>query len=522
MRILTYLISIPIVLVNLGGCKTDEKSESPLSADQQSEYYEGIKSWDKVAAELSEMDQDPTSKGCEKLDKIWGNIEKYEQTMDDLVPAESDFSDVLKFGNGSEIRFWKIFSGWSAADWDGKDLGDDVRPYVEGRIKDAVRLTHRFAVYAKMKYVPVEGQPYGGHYKGNDCVLGRLSSAVPTGVEERFTPAVSAKFFTDGQNPSQVLIAQHDIGGQSSGQDEEGRPIPTEINNNFYAKYLSNRLSFEAAVPNGFGAFSRFLYSTLLHFNGKPYDPRELAASHLAATKPDGTSGSGNGPRFIWMAPPTSSTKNNFKQLAVEDLDFRKHFMQMNDTAQFQDEPVVLFNVYAAKSNWSYEPVDPELDPANFERAGPDTPKLIGRFVLAEDSRIIASEAADIRLFFKHTFGNALIQSAEINNEIYHRDYPLEKWYSADNPTVGEEMFTSLCSLGAKMKEVEPSKPGSLEGSFLKSAIVTDARKDTDGTLCSVKIFGPKITDAIKAKLSQVQATLKANQEKVYKYFEKL
>ena len=91
-------------------------------------------------------------------------------------------------------------------------------------MRDTVRLTHRFGVNVKLSYVPTEGAAElgltGQYAKRNDCVLGRLSSAVPTTVEDRFTPAISMKFFVDGQSESQVLIAQHDIGGQSWEKDE--------------------------------------------------------------------------------------------------------------------------------------------------------------------------------------------------------------------------------------------------------------------------------------------------------------
>ena len=116
------------------------------------------------------------------------------------------------------------------------------------------------------------------------------------------------KFFTGGKNESQVLIVQHDIGGQNgvkiddSGatQDRSGGTDPSSANN-FYTNYLSNRLSFENGVMSGVGAFSRFFFMAQYFaarfindnisggFRTSAVDPRELSANHLANLNKDGS-----------------------------------------------------------------------------------------------------------------------------------------------------------------------------------------------------------------------------------------
>lgn len=451
-----------------------EGDEGYIRHADKAQLIAQVRSFDEVARRLHEANRSPDSKACDKLETVWQGIAETAQDPDAIYAPEADFKDVVTFGNGSALRFWRIFSGWTKEDWAGKGasdlsyLGDEIRPHREGHLRDTVRLTHRFGVNVKLSYVPLEGARElgltGQYATRNDCVLGRLSSAVPTSVKERFTPALSTKFFVDGARESQVLIAQHDIGGQSWQTDESGEHI---IDNNFFSKYLSNRLSFEKGAVSGVGAFSRFFY-TAQYFSrnilGLDYifDPRELQANHLAEVDVTGRMpAEPKGPRFVWMLPPSPKTRAAFAAKAAADLDFRRHFLDLNGRLTLGESP--LFLVYGADS-WTYEP---EKDA-----------KLIGKFVVNSD--FLVSEAADIRLFFKHAIQFHKIPEAASEPNPYTQDYPFAQW--------NDELFTSDCNLGIKEKEVWPwdlswaygretlanvdFSKGSLDGTFLVDATV--------------------------------------------------
>ena len=467
-----------------------------------------IASFTEVARRLEALNQSEISTACEKLDLLWSQIEATSQTPDSLFAPTGSFKDVVTFGNGSALRYWKIFSGWTLEDWAGKNaapdehLGNEIRPYRKGHIRDTVRLTHRYGVNVKLAYVPTEGAKdlgLTGHYlEGNPCVLGRLSSAVPTSVEDRFTPAIATKFFMDGKNESQVLIAQHDIGGQSWKKDADG---DTLIDNNFYTNYLSNRLSFEHGVTSGFGAFSRFFYTAQYfsrHIFGLDYifDPRELQANHLGEQGIDGQKVSGaKGPRFVWMVAPSEARKQEFRDKADNNLDFRHHFLEMNDQIEVGKTP--LYHVYASDT-WTYNPVEEGT--------------LIGQFIIASD--FVVSEAADVRLFYRHAIQLQKIPETQGKDNPYTKDYGFADWT--------DETFTHNCALGATQKEVWPKNltskydkehlypgidfsKGSLDGTFLKGATIDPrtVRFSTDREWCLKNFvedkFGGKIPEYLKS-----------------------
>ncbi|HYX37554.1 MAG TPA: hypothetical protein VE954_31005 [Oligoflexus sp.] len=478
-----------------------------MSAETQNGYLKNpdkaplqaqIVSFTDLARDLHAANQSDDSTACGKLEMVWDRIEGTAQQPDALYAPESDFKDVVTFGNGSALRFWKIFSGWTKFDWAGskaKDsdfYGSEIRPYREGHLRDTVRLTHRFGVNVKMSYVPLEGAAQlgltGQYATRNDCVLGRLSSAVPTSVKERFTPAIAAKFFVDGASESQVLIAQHDIGGQSFEKDAAGQPI---IDNNFYSKYLSNRLSFEKGNLSGVGAFSRFFYTAQYfsrHILGLNYifDPRELQANHLAEMNVNGQKVENpKGPRFVWMVPPSAATKEMFRQKAQSDLDFRRHFLALNGSLELGQAPIFL--VYGSDT-WTYEP---ETEAT-----------LIGKLVVNSD--FVVSEAADVRLFYKHAIQFQKIPDAVGETSPYTHDYAFSEWK--------DELFTSDCALGIQEKEVWPLNlvafrgkeslypslnfsQGSLEGTFLVNATVNPAsvRLSRNHEWCLAKFVEKKL-----------------------------
>lgn len=468
-----------------------QASETELLEEQK-------QSFTPVAQEMNRLNNGDDSTACEKLETMWQAIDATAQTPENILPPNSDFKDVLTFGNGSALRYWKIFEGFSAKDWAGEgadeqdDLGDEIRPYRPGSLRDTVRLTHRYGVNVKLGYVPLSGAHklgLTGHYaKGNNCVLGRLSSAVPTSVEDRFTPALATKFFMDGAEESQVLIAQHDIGGQSWQKDENGEPI---IDNNFYSKYLSNRLSFEKGAVSGVGAFSRFFY-TAQYFSrnilGLDYvfDPRELQANHLGKKEVSGRDlPDGKGPRFIWLVAPSEKFREAFRKKAEQDSDFRRHFLAMNDSLELGKTP--LYHVYGSDT-WTYDPVS---DAA-----------LIGKFVINSPFRV--SEAADVRLYFKHAIQFHEIPDSVGGDNPYTKDYPFAKWT--------DDFFTHDCNLGARQKEVWPKdlvrhfgdesqlgqldfSKGSLDGTFLRGATVDprSMRFSDKGEWCFGKFLKDKI-----------------------------
>jgi hypothetical protein len=328
---------------------------------------------------------------------------------------------------------------------------------------------------------------YTGHYAaGSDCVLGRFSSAVPTTVSERFTPAFAAKFFINGQSDSQTLIAQHDIGGQSSGTDHSAEPpVAKAIDNNFYKHALSNRLSFEKGVYAGVGAFSRLFY-TAQYFAKNAFgltylvDPRELSANHLAEKDQSGREfalGVAKGPRFIWTVAPSDDVRSTFARLAASESDFRKHFLSLNS----RGTGIPVFKVYASDT-WTY---DPQTDA-----------QLIGEFVTT--SPFVVSEAADVRLFFKHAMQFHPIPEAEGKPSPYTKDFHYSDW--------GDELFTSNCRLGVLEAEIIPKSEDDLDGTFIRDATINpkSLRRDKDGSTCFKNIVEDNIEDAITPYLKRL------------------
>lgn len=475
--------------VALPSCRTsDNKSKEAglFKSKEEKQIEQDIKSWNDTQEALIEANK-RSAKGCEKLDIMWRKIIETQQTEETMQAPNSHFPEVVAFGNGTARRFWRIFEGWSAGEG-----GSEIRPY-EKHSRKYVRLTHRYAALAKFKYVPnkeaVTKLGYTGQYaEGNNCVLGRMSSAVPTGVKDRFTPAVAAKFFTDGAAESQVLIVQHDIGGQSSGTDFTVNPPRAKvIDNNFYTKYLSNRLSFEKGVLSGVGAFSRFFY-TAQYFSknvlnlGYVFDPRELQANHLAERRPNGeTVTNAKGPRFVWFAAPSPEWKAEFASMAGKDLDFRKHFLAMNRRiAESQDKPVAFWNVYGSDT-WTYEP---EKDAT-----------LIGQ--LQADSTVTVSEAADVRLFFKHSIQFRKMPEHENKPSPYTQDFPVAQW--------NDELFTSECRLGVKESDVFPKSKDDLDGTFIRDAALNPLtlRRAKDGGICLIDIIEDKLDATAGPQLSK-------------------
>lgn len=485
---LLLTISVSSIGLAVFACKSspNESSEAGLFDSKKKKIAEQVKSFNDTQKALIDANKRSAS-GCEKLDILWKKIEETQQSEAEMVEPKSKIKEVLAFGNGAAPRFWRIFEGWTEAEG-----GSEIRPYEENSTK-FVRLTHRFSSLVKFKYVPnqeaVSKLGYTGQFaEGNNCVLGRLSSAVPTTVANRFTPALAAKFFTDGPAESQVLIAQHDIGGQSSGTDYTvNPPRPKTINNNFFLHYHSNRLSFEKGVPSGTGAFSRFFYTAQWFSQnvfklGYTLDPRELQADHLAKLNPNGKPVSGaKGPRFIWIGAASPELKAQVGEMAKTEADFRKHFMSYNKTINNGANPMPVFNVYGSDT-WTYEP---EKD-AN----------LIGQFVAT--SNFLASEAADVRLFFKHSIQFRKIPEAEGKPTPYTQDYPFAEW--------NEKTFTGECRVGVREAEIVPKDRQDLDGTFIRDALINPktVRKDANGKLCIIGIIEDKLEETAGPSLSRL------------------
>ncbi|WP_141733828.1 hypothetical protein [Oligoflexus tunisiensis] len=505
----SFKVSSWIALLFIATPAVAETENGYVKNPDKAQLKQEILSFTDVARELHAANTTADSTACGKLDLVWNQIEATAQQPDALYAPESEFKDVVTFGNGSALRFWKIFAGWTKQDWAGpkaKDedfLGSEIRPYREGSLRDTVRLTHRFGVNVRLSYVPLDGARElgltGQYATRNDCVLGRLSSAVPTSVKDRFTPAIAAKFFVDGASESQVLIAQHDIGGQSWEKDANGEPI---IDNNFYSKYLSNRLSFEKGALSGVGAFSRFFYTAQYfsrHILGLDYifDPRELQANHLAEMDVSGHKiENPKGPRFVWMVPPSADTRELFRQKAEKDLDFRRHFLALNGQLELGQAP--LFLVYGSDT-WTYEP---EKDA-----------KLIGKLVV--NSNFVVSEAADVRLFYKHAIQFHKIPEAVGEKNPYTQDFAYSEW--------NDKLFTTDCALGVTGKEVWPwdlvrnygqedkyaginFSQGSLDGTFLVNATVNpeSVRFSRDYEWCLAKFVKKKVGNPLPEMLKKL------------------
>lgn len=473
--------------VTLASCKVNvpttessdvESMNAAKPADVEKEKIKNdIKSWNVTQKDLLDAKEKGASAKT-KLDIAWMQIKKTAQKDDQIVTASGD--QAIIFGNGTVVRFWRIFQGW--ADYvNGNPQGSEIRPY-EVDTKNYVRLTHRYSVFSKLSYVPNENaKKYSGQWgSGTDYVLGRFSSAVsPGSAVDRFTPAFSAKFFLGGKNDSQVLITQHDIGGQSQGETLDyvtGKP--RTINNDYFLKPLSNRLSFEKGVYSGVGAFSRFYYaakyfSKLFDLNFV-MDPRELQADHLSAKNVDGSDVEGaKGPRFVWTVAGSEGLKTYFAKAAETEADYRKHFLALNKPVagvanSGTGKGIVISKVYASDT-WTYTP---EKDAT-----------LIGELVT--NSNFVSSESADIRMFFKHSIKYRPINEEE-SRVVYNQDFDYNQWNTEANR---DELFTSNCRLGVKEKEVTPLpgvnkiKIDDLDGTFVRDAVLT--RKTKDGSYCA-------------------------------------
>ncbi|MBC7658700.1 MAG: hypothetical protein H7249_03245 [Chitinophagaceae bacterium] len=470
--------------VTFTACKNqDAKEDSAASSlfDSKKRLIDAqVKSFNDAAKALQDANANNAS-GCEKRDILWNKIVETEQKEAEILPPKNVLKEVVTFGNGSALRYWRSFTGWTAAEG-----GSEIRPY-ERTPKEYIRLTHRYGTLAKMKFVvnkeAVTKLGYTGQYaQGNDCVLARFSSAVPGEVKDRFTPAVAAKFFIGGNNESQVLIVQHDIGGQSFGDDETVTPaFKKSIDNNFYTHYLSNRLSFEKGVLSSVGAFSRFFYSAqyisknILKLD-YTFDPRELNATQLSEKNNDRTAiAAPKGPRFVWYTPPSAEWKAKFGEMAKKGPDFRKHFLSLK--AQISEAtPLPLYNVYASDT-WTYEP---EKDAT-----------LIGQ--MQATTPFVVSEAADQRIFFKHSVQFRKIPEVEGKVSPYTQDYAFKDW--------NDGLFIGDCRLGVRASDIEPGIFTKLDGVFIRDAIFNPFkfRKDAkSGKLCAIGVLGGMIAGSKK------------------------
>lgn len=501
-------LAAAMALLACRSANTNSASKDVFNKDPAAQKLEAeVASFDEIRTNVNEMNRNPESAAATKLATIWDRIVATKQDDDKITPAGAGAA-VVVFGNGSVERFWRIFTGWAASEG-----GSEVRPNesVPDILKKYIRLTHRYSVFAKLKYVPTEAAKarYTGHYAtGNDSVLGRFSSAVPPSVPDRFTPAFSSKFFINGKHESQVLITQHDVGGQSVGKDR--------IYNNYFEKALSNRLAFEKDVPSGVGAFSRFLY-TAMYFSkalNLPYvfDPRELQADHLAEYTPDGqTVASPKGPRFVWTVAGTPELRSYFAGMDKPGADYRAMFLSLNKSAPVngagsQAGGIAIMKVYGS-DKWTNNPTTEA--------------ELIGEFVTT--SPFVASDAADQRLFFRHSISffhyngvdapknrrfevrvdKGINLQKEVASGAYTKDYPWELWSTRE---ARDQLFTTDCRLGVKEDEVTPFPfRHSLNGTFIAKSIVS--RKDAKGEYCAPTVIGGLVKRATaKAPESEIPA----------------
>ncbi len=118
-------------------------------------------------------------------------------------------------------------------------------------------------------------------------------------------------------------------------------------------------------------------------------------------------------------------------------------------------------------------------------------------FDLVADSDFVASDAADVRVFFKHFIQFHPIPEAEGKPNPYTRDYSYKDW--------NESLFTDNCALGVRASEIIPSKENELNGSFLKDSIALKPRTGKNGEWCFAEFMGKRIKAVLGAKLESRQ-----------------
>lgn len=427
------------IMVSSSACKSggSRQDDSATAASGQQSNEEDIFNFlSMTPEEINKKYSDPTvlfkargrnhalrtGKACSKLDTLWDAIWSTKQEEDEIVPAGRD--NVLAFGNGTAEAYWKAFTGFEG--------GSEVRP--EGHL----RLTHRYGTFAQLRLVIDEAQrsKYSGHFQGNECILGRFSSAVsPGSAKDRFTPAFSAKFFMDGNFESQVLIAQHDIGGQG-------------LDMNYFAKPLSNRLLFEKEVWAGLGAFSRFYWTAqkFLKVNGINIpDPRELSAEHLGTMTPGGKKvDAPAAPRFVYLLPADVSG------FPSEWHDYREDFLGLNQKVALDPasqkgkvlKGIKIFHLYVSDT-FTTDPLKEATKIGSFETK----------------SVFVASDTADRRVFFKHS----IVPRETVD---YPSDFPMSNW--------NDEWFSASCDrLSATQADLADNAliPGDTQGHFVESYV---------------------------------------------------
>ena len=228
-------------------------------------------------------------------------------------------------------------------------------------------------------------------------------------------------------------------------------------------------------------------------------DPRELQANHLALKSPNGkefTKENAKGPRFVWLVAPSDEVKAQFAAKAAQDSDFRKHFLSLNREGSGS---FTLYKVYGSDT-WTY---NPEKD-AN----------LIGKLVV--DSPFVVSEAADVRLFFKHSFEFRRLEEADGKPNVYTQDYPYKEW--------GKELFTRNCRLGVLENEVQPSWYSTLDGSFLYGAVLDPKtrRIADDGSNCFFNFVAKRAQGPLEEKRKEFEERRKEIEEAIAPYLQKL
>ncbi|QLE55467.1 hypothetical protein [Nostoc sp. TCL26-01] len=375
-------------------------NELSLSSDQIAKTKDDLK---QQIDDLSKAKDLREGSACDKLDALWSVIYATREPADNLVPFGQEKAEVKAFIVGTPHRFWNNFASDS-----------DIVP------EDYMRLTHRHGAFVQARLViePEFQKAYTGLLKGSDCVLGRFSVGVSPGrLTNRFIPGFAAKFFVDGKQASQNLIVQNSVAGQGS-------------NMNYYENPLSNKLKFSENKPEGIAAFSRF-HNTIQEYLKENsglamVDARELSVEHLASAKLNGKKVTNpKFPRFIFLVAPEGRT------FSTEIHDYRTDLLALNanipaDKDGRVQKGIRLFDVYVAEKFTD----NPKVEA-----------KRIGYF--ESKSQIVASDTADMRVFFQHSITPREAQD-------YPGEYP--------KSTYNDESFTALCSdFGAALADMQPN-----------------------------------------------------------------
>ncbi len=222
---------------------------------------------------------------------------------------------------------------------------------------------HRRGSIAKVKIVPIEGQPYSGIFKGAPCALLRLSITYKPTKKRKFAPGLALKILRS-KEPSANVSALYKLDGQGD-------------NYNFFENPLSN------IVPIGDGIGLKLVHTIFKRVSDYP---EEILIDHLASIDSKGEkSPNPVSPRQIFFVP-----QGNLK-FSSSKHDIREDFHSI-------PEGTVIYRLYAAPEKYNQFNYDNYTDENIKEFVAESTPIAD----IVSTSPFISSEFGDVGLFFRH------------------------------------------------------------------------------------------------------------------------